>query len=172
MQCVVGDVQWQAGFEAGPVNVGFVRKKLQWNRSLSEFFCLPLSVPLHFCSLLILNVTDHCNGKANVWTRQEIVTLLQKWWKLQKREVLFCCLSVWVLLKVHYSGNKIKYWPSNTPIFIVIAYYTGNMFQLFLKSSSGPCIQNTDPWILCNGIPYIYTCGWLRWLYINFLGVL
>ena len=66
-------------------------------------------------------------------------------------------------------NNKIKYWPSNTPIFIVLAYCTGNMFRLIVKSSSGPDIQNTDPWILCNGIPYTYICGWL---YIKLFGVL
>ena len=27
-------------------------------------------------------------------------------------------------------NNKINNWPSNTPIFIVLAYYTGNMFRL------------------------------------------
>ena len=42
-------------------------------------------------------------------------------------------------------NNKIKNWPSNTPIFIVLAHYTGNMFRLIVKSSSGPYIQNTDP---------------------------
>ena len=35
-------------------------------------------------------------------------------------------------------NNKIKNWPSNTPIFIVLAYYTGNMFRRIVKSSSGP----------------------------------
>jgi hypothetical protein len=30
---------------------------------------------------------------------------------------------------------------SNTPIFIVLTYYTGNMFRLIIESSSGPYIQ-------------------------------
>jgi hypothetical protein len=33
-----------------------------------------------------------------------------------------------------------SYWPSNTPIFIVLTYYMSNMFRL-IKSSSGPYIQ-------------------------------
>ena len=44
------------------------------------------------------------------------------------------------------------------------------MFRLIVKSSSGPYIHNTDPWILCNGITQnpriciLYIEPW-RWLY-------
>jgi hypothetical protein len=34
-----------------------------------------------------------------------------------------------------------SYWPSDTPIFIVLTYYMGNMFRLIIKSSSGRYIQ-------------------------------
>ena len=45
-------------------------------------------------------------------------------------------------LTYEFINNKIKYWPSNIPIFIVLAYCTGNMFRLILKSSSGPYTKN------------------------------
>jgi hypothetical protein len=38
-------------------------------------------------------------------------------------------------------NNNIKLLTSYTPIFIVLTYYTGNMFRLIIKSSSGPYIQ-------------------------------
>ena len=54
-------------------------------------------------------------------------------------------ISTYGMFWINGFNNKIKHWPSNTPIFIVLAYYTGNMFRLIVKSSSGPYIQNTDP---------------------------
>jgi hypothetical protein len=37
--------------------------------------------------------------------------------------------------------NNNRFCQSNTPIFIVLTYYTGNMFRLIKESSSGPYIQ-------------------------------
>ena len=46
-------------------------------------------------------------------------------------------------------NNKIKNRPSNTPMFIVLAYCTGSMFRLIVKSSSGPYIYKISGSVFC-----------------------
>ena len=43
-----------------------------------------------------------------------------------------------------------------TPIFIVLAYYTGNMFRLIVSHLQAPIYKIQILWISCNGIPYTY----------------
>jgi hypothetical protein len=80
-------------------------------------------------------------------------------WKIQPQWVVKPGKQTIVII---ISSN----WPSNTPIFIVLMYYMGNMFRITIKSSSGPYIQIQ---ILGYCVIGSHTVTYFVWLYVTTL---